>query len=73
MLGSLAQIVHSTAELRNAGLGTGHGISQGAVLDVSTARMVVSAAVTVATFYAEAYTAAEKPTRRSARPDDVPF
>jgi hypothetical protein len=73
VLGSLAQIVYSAAELRNAGLGTGHGISQGPVLDVPTARMVVSAAVTVASFYAEAYTAAEKPTRRSARPDDVPF
>lgn len=73
VLGSLAQIVHSTAELRNAGLGTGHGISQGPVLDVPTARMVVSAAVTVASFYAEAYTATEKPASRRAQPDDLPF
>jgi hypothetical protein len=54
VLGSLAQIVASTAELRNQGLGTGHGVSQGPVLDVATARLVVSAAVAVATFYAEA-------------------
>ncbi len=54
VLGSLAQVVNSTAELRNAGLGTGHGVSRGPTLDVATARMVVSAAVTVATFYIEA-------------------
>jgi hypothetical protein len=57
VLGSLAQIVTSAAELRNAGLGTGHGVSQGPVLDVATARMVVSAAVAIATFYAEAHAA----------------
>lgn len=57
VLGSLAQIVNSTAEVRNAGLGTGHGVSQGPTPDVATARLVVSAAVTVATFYAEAHAA----------------
>ncbi len=72
VLGSLAQIVNSTAELRNAGLGTGHGVSQGPVLDVATARMVVSAAVTVASFYAEVYAVIEPPNGggRSAR---IPF
>lgn len=59
VLGSLAQVVNGTAELRNAGLGTGHGISRGPELDVATARMVVSAAVTVATFYVEAHAAHE--------------
>jgi len=61
VLGSLAQIVNSTAELRNAGFGTGHGVSRGPVLDVATARMVVAAAVAVATFYIEAYAALEPP------------
>ncbi|MFD3836712.1 abortive infection family protein [Streptomyces sp. NPDC058642] len=58
VLGSLAQVVTSTAELRNAGFGTGHGISQRPELDVPTARMVVDAAVTVAHFYMEANLAA---------------
>ncbi|WP_217570611.1 abortive infection family protein [Streptomyces sp. GbtcB7] len=57
MLGSLAQLVISTAELRNAGFGTGHGLSQRPELDVPTARMVVAAAVTVAQFYIEAHAA----------------
>ncbi len=61
VLGSLAQIVHGTAELRNAGLGTGHGLSRGPVLDVATAKLVVSAAVAVSTFYAEAYAGLEPP------------
>lgn len=61
VLGSLAQIVTSAAELRNAGLGTGHGVSNGPVLDVATARLVVSAAVAVASFYAEAHTALAVP------------
>jgi hypothetical protein len=60
VLGSLAQVVNSTAELRNAGFGTGHGVSRGPELDVATARMVVSAAVTVATFYVEAHAAHER-------------
>jgi hypothetical protein len=62
VLGSLAQIVNSTGELRNAGLGTGHGTSRGPVLDVATARLVVSAAVAVATFYIEAHAALSSPT-----------
>lgn len=53
-LGSLAQLVIATAELRNAGLGTGHGVSRRPELDVPTARLVVAAAVAVATFYIEA-------------------
>jgi hypothetical protein len=56
-LGSLAQLVIATAELRNAGFGTGHGISQRPELDVPTARLVVAAAVAVATFYIEAHAA----------------
>ena len=74
VLGSLAHIVNSTSELRNAGLGTGHGISQGPVLDLPTARMVVSAAVTVAAFYVEAYAALEqRPRPRATFDDDLPF
>ncbi|MEU9263704.1 abortive infection family protein [Streptomyces sp. NPDC048212] len=57
-LGSLAQLVIATAELRNAGFGTGHGVSQRPALDVPTARLVVAAAVAVATFYIEAHAAA---------------
>jgi hypothetical protein len=59
-LGSLAQLVIATAELRNAGFGTGHGISQRPELDVPTARLVVAAAVAVATFYIEADAAAKQ-------------
>ena len=58
LLGSLVTIVKSTAELRNAGFGTGHGLSQRPELDVATAQLAVSAAVTVATFYVEAHAAA---------------
>lgn len=58
MLGSLAALVVSTAELRNAGFGTGHGLSRRPELDVPTARMVVDAAVTVAHFYLEVHAAA---------------
>jgi hypothetical protein len=54
LLGSLSHIVNSAAELRNAGFGTGHGVSQRPTLDIATARLVVSAAVAVATFYIEA-------------------
>lgn len=57
LLGSLSHIVNSAAELRNAGLGTGHGLSQRPALDVATARLVVSAAVAAATFYIEAHAA----------------
>ena len=73
VLGSLAQIVHNTAELRNAGLGTGHGVSQGPVLDVPTARLVVSAAVAVATFYAEAFMALESESKSAKRSPEIPF
>jgi hypothetical protein len=73
VLGSLAQIVTSAAELRNAGLGTGHGVSQGPILDVATARMVVSAAVSVATFYAEAHAALEPPSDTSREFSDLRF
>jgi hypothetical protein len=57
MLGSLATIVHNAAELRNAGFGTGHGISHAPELDAPTARLVVNAAAAVATFYIEAHAA----------------
>lgn len=70
VLGALAHIVNGTAELRNAGLGTGHGLSHGPVLDVAAARLVVSAAVAVSTFYAEAYAALGLP---SPRGRDIPF
>ncbi|MER6206587.1 abortive infection family protein [Streptomyces sp. NPDC001642] len=56
-LGALTNLVNSIAELRNAGFGTGHGLSQRPTLDVATARLVVSAAVTAATFYIEAHAA----------------
>ncbi|MGV8880841.1 MAG: abortive infection family protein [Rhodoglobus sp.] len=55
IFGSLASIVNSTAELRNAGFGTGHGGVARPELDVATARLVVSSAVAVATFYIEAH------------------
>lgn len=58
VLGSLTQLVMSTAELRNAGFGTGHGISRRPELDAPTARLVVDAAVTAAHFYMEANLAA---------------
>ena len=72
VLGSLGLIVKATAELRNAGLGTGHGVSQGPVLDIPTARMVVSAAVTVATFYTEAWAVLE-PSTTATGSETVPF
>ena len=55
LFGALTNIVNTTAELRNAGFGTGHGGTQRPQLDVATARLVVSAAVAVATFYIEAH------------------
>jgi hypothetical protein len=57
LLGSLSHIVNSSAELRNAGFGTGHGLSQRPALDIATARLTVSAAVAAATFYIEAHAA----------------
>jgi hypothetical protein len=59
-LGALGQLVTGIAELRNAGFGTGHGVSQRPELDVATARLAVAAAVAAATFYIEAHAAAEK-------------
>lgn len=67
MLGSLSTIVNSAAELRNAGFGTGHGVSRGPVLDLATARLVVAAAVALATFYIEAHAANERDPRGSSR------
>lgn len=57
LLGSLTHIVNSAAEFRNAGFGTGHGLSQRPTLDVATARLTTSAAVAAATFYMEVYAA----------------
>jgi hypothetical protein len=57
LLGSLATLVNSAGELRNAGFGTGHGVSQRPELDIATARLAISAAVSVATFYLEAHAA----------------
>jgi len=55
LFGSLSAIVNSTSELRNAGFGVGHGGVARPELDIPTARLVVSAAVTLATFYIEAH------------------
>jgi hypothetical protein len=57
LLGALVTVVNSAAELRNAGFGTGHGVSQRRPLDAATARMVVASAVAAAAFYLEAYAA----------------
>jgi hypothetical protein len=59
LFGSLATIVTATAELRNAGFGTGHGGSQRPALDIATARLVVSSAVAAAIFYIEAHAAGD--------------
>lgn len=59
LFGALTTIVNATAELRNAGFGTGHGGSQRPALDVATARLVVSSAVAAATFYMKAYAVAQ--------------
>lgn len=70
LLGSLATIVNTAGEVRNAGFGTGHGSSQAPALDVATARLVVSAAVAVATFYIEAHAVAGLSRKPSA---DIPW
>jgi hypothetical protein len=57
LFGSLSMIVTSTGELRNAGFGTGHGGVDRPELDLPTARLVVSSAVALATFYIEAHAA----------------
>ncbi len=61
LLGALGTIVNSAAELRNAGFGTGHGVSQRRALDVATARLVAASTVAAATFYLEAYAADQGP------------
>ncbi|MCC2321272.1 abortive infection family protein [Cellulomonas xiejunii] len=53
LFGALSGIVVATAELRNLGFGTGHGGVQRPELDVATARLVISSAVSLATFYIE--------------------
>jgi AbiJ N-terminal domain 5/Abortive infection C-terminus len=60
LFSALSNIVYATAELRNAGFGTGHGGSQRPALDVATARLVVSSAVALATFYIEAAAAQDQ-------------
>lgn len=54
ILQSLVAIVSATSELRNAGLGTGHGVSRAPALDSAFARLAVSSAVSAATFLADA-------------------
>lgn len=53
VLQALVAIVTATGELRNAGLGTGHGVSRAPTLDPAFARLAVSAAVSAATFLAD--------------------
>lgn len=57
LFGSMSMIVIATGELRNAGFGTGHGGVDRPELDLPTARLVVSSAVALATFYIEAHAA----------------
>lgn len=71
LLGSLATIVNTAGEVRNAGFGTGHGVSHGPALDVASARLVIAAAVAVATFYIEAHAVAAP--SRPTWSDDSPF
>ncbi|MDV6247237.1 abortive infection family protein [Rhodococcus opacus] len=54
LLGSVSTIVTAIAELRNAGLGTGHGVSRRPQLNRATARLAVASAVSAATFFIEA-------------------
>ncbi|MDQ7842109.1 MAG: abortive infection family protein, partial [bacterium] len=53
-LSNLAQVVTGVAEVRNL-YGTGHGRSKAPEPDVAHARLVVNAAVTVATFLLEVW------------------
>jgi len=53
VLQSLVTIVGAVGELRNAGLGTGHGVSRAPALDPAFARLSVSSAVSAATFLAD--------------------
>lgn len=51
IVGGLTTIVNSVAELRNAGLGTGHGVSQRPDVDQGMVKLAVSAAAIAAAFY----------------------
>lgn len=51
IIGGLTKIVNGMAELRNAGLGTGHGISQRPEVDQTMVKLAVSAAAIAAAFY----------------------
>jgi hypothetical protein len=51
-LSNLGQVVHGVAELRSL-YGTGHGRSKSRELEVAHARLVVNAAITIATFLLE--------------------
>lgn len=51
IVGGLSSIVIGMAELRNAGLGTGHGVTQRREVDPAMVKLAVSAAAIAATFY----------------------
>jgi len=51
IIGGLNSIVNGMAELRNAGLGTGHGVSQRPEIDQAMVKLAVSAAAIAAAFY----------------------
>jgi hypothetical protein len=51
-LSNLGQVVHGVAELRSL-YGTGHGRSKSRELEIAHARLVVNAAITIATFLLE--------------------
>lgn len=53
-LGSLGQIVTGVAELRNL-YGTGHGRSKSSQIEIAHARLVVNAAISIATFMMEVW------------------
>lgn len=54
LAGSLSTIVQTAGELRNGGFGTGHGVSRTPQLEPALAKLAVSSALTVATFFIEA-------------------
>lgn len=61
IVGGLSSIVNGMAELRNAGLGTGHGLTQRPEIDQAMVKLAVSAAAIAAAFYRDldAYTGNE--------------
>jgi AbiJ N-terminal domain 5/Abortive infection C-terminus len=59
-LSNLGQVVHGVAELRSL-YGTGHGRSKSRELEIAHARLVVNAAITVATFLLEIWQQRHKP------------